>query len=72
MAKKKSSKIDAVLSYILSNQKNQELIEKKIIYLNPKFTIKLYKEFSDFLNSWENRIPAWQMCQPLCFASQSG
>jgi hypothetical protein len=54
LARIKSSRIDVVLSYILSNQKNQELIEKIILYLNPDFTIKHKKKLLDFLIAWEN------------------
>jgi hypothetical protein len=54
LARIKSSRIDSVLTYVLSNQKNQELHEGKILYLNPDSKIINNKKFVDFLTAWEN------------------
>jgi len=54
LLKRSSSKIDGVFSYVLSNQKDQRLMNKKILYLNPLDLIKWNKKYLDFLIDWEN------------------
>jgi len=49
-----SSRIDGVLTYMLSNQKDERLINRRILWLNSSKHWVNAKEFQCFLKFWES------------------
>jgi len=54
LERKMSSRIDGVLTYMLSNQKDERLINRRILWLNSSKHWVNAKEFQCFLKFWES------------------
>lgn len=54
MKKNMSSRIDGVFSYIISNQNDERLIQRRILYLNSNKPFMIQSEMQKFLKIWES------------------